>query len=102
LAECRAGADTLKGGDGNDTYGVDNAGDVVAKTNASATQIDTVQSWVNYTLGANLENLQLLGAGNLNGIANSLQGNSARQQRRQRTERRGRGRHLRIRHAHER
>jgi Ca2+-binding RTX toxin-like protein len=67
------GADTLIGRDGNDTYLVDNAGDVVTETNASATQIDTVQSSLaNYTLGANVENLRLLGTANLNGTGNGL------------------------------
>jgi Ca2+-binding RTX toxin-like protein len=66
------GADTLTGGDGNDTYVVDNTGDVVTETNASTTQIDTVQTWVNYTLGAHIENLRLLGTGNLNGTGNGL------------------------------
>jgi Ca2+-binding RTX toxin-like protein len=56
------GADTMTGDDGNDTYVVNSAGDAVTEANASATQIDTVQSWISYTLGANVENLQLLGA----------------------------------------
>jgi Ca2+-binding RTX toxin-like protein len=66
------GADTMTGGDGNDTYVVNNAGDVVTETNASLTQIDTVQSWISYTLTANVENLQLMGTGNRNGTGNSL------------------------------
>jgi Ca2+-binding RTX toxin-like protein len=66
------GADTLTGGDGNDTYVVDQAGDKITETNTSVTQIDTVQTWVNYTLGANLENLQLLGTANLTGTGNTL------------------------------
>jgi hypothetical protein len=69
----RGGADTLTGGDGNDVYVVDNAGDKVVETNASATQIDTVQSTLaNYTLPAHVENLRLLGTGNLNGTGNAL------------------------------
>jgi Ca2+-binding RTX toxin-like protein len=67
------GADTLIGGDGNDVYGVDNTGDKVIETNASPTQIDTVRSTLaNYTLGTNVENLRLLGTGNLNGAGNDL------------------------------
>jgi Ca2+-binding RTX toxin-like protein len=67
-----SGADTLYGGAGNDTYVVDNAGDSVVENAASEGTADTVQSSVTYTLGANVENLQLLGTGNLNGTGNSL------------------------------
>jgi Ca2+-binding RTX toxin-like protein len=63
------GADTLIGGTGNDTYVVDNAGDVV--TEAANEGIDTVQSTVSYTLGDNVENLTLLGSGNLSGTGNA-------------------------------
>jgi uncharacterized delta-60 repeat protein len=73
------GADTLKGGAGNDTYGIDNAGDSVVEYAGAGT--DTVQSWITYTLGANVENLKLLGTATLNGtgndLANILTGNSA-------------------------
>ena len=66
----KAGADTMAGGVGNDTYVVDAAGDVV--TEALNAGIDTVQSAINYTLGANLENLELTGSANLNGTGNGL------------------------------
>src|SRR4051794_28946495 len=65
-----SGSDTMEGGLGNDTYVVDNSGDMVIE-NAGAGS-DTVQSAVNYTLGTNVENLTLLGAGNLNGTGNAL------------------------------
>jgi Ca2+-binding RTX toxin-like protein len=71
------GADTLAGDDGNDTYVVDNAGDQV---NESGTGIDTVQSSVNYALGANLENLTLTGTaatGTGNGSDNFITGNAS-------------------------
>ena len=67
------------GGIGNDTYVVDNAGDVVTENANEGT--DTVQSAVTYTLGANVENLTLTGAAAINGTGNALDnvltGNSA-------------------------
>jgi Ca2+-binding RTX toxin-like protein len=67
-----AGADTMIGGDGVDTYYVDNVGDVVIETDASLTALDRVFSSINYTLGANVENLILTGNANLNGTGNSV------------------------------
>ncbi|WP_428658857.1 beta strand repeat-containing protein [Reyranella sp.] len=73
-----AGIDNMNGGFGNDTYIVDNAGDVAAEV---AGGIDTVQSSVSYTLSTNLENLTLTGAaainGTGNGLGNVITGNSA-------------------------
>ncbi|KPN93355.1 M10 family metallopeptidase [Pseudomonas nunensis] len=67
-----AGADTMTGGAGNDTYYVDNAGDTVIETGTSLTEIDTVFAEIGYVLGANVENLTLLGSSNLYGIGNTL------------------------------
>ncbi len=64
------GIDTLIGGLGDDTYVVDNAGDVVTE-NASEGN-DTVKSSISYNLGANVENLTLIGSGNTNAVGNSL------------------------------
>lgn len=71
------GADTMAGGVGDDTYIVDNNGDVV--TEAGGAGIDAVEASINYTLGANLENLTLTGnaiTGTGNSLKNILIGNS--------------------------
>jgi trimeric autotransporter adhesin len=86
-----AGSDTLIGGDGSDTYIVDSLLDVVIEEAISTRAAegfndpvpsvglnDTVQSSVNWTLGANLEELLLLGSateGRGNSLANKLTGN---------------------------
>jgi len=74
-----AGVDTLIGALGNDTYVVENIGDVVVENADEGA--DTVQSTVSYALGANVENLVLLGTsainGTGNGLDNQLTGNSA-------------------------
>jgi Ca2+-binding RTX toxin-like protein len=73
-----AGNDRMLGGTGNDDYLVDDAGDVVVEALSSGT--DKIFASINYTLGANLENLELTGGANLNatgnGFANVLTGNS--------------------------
>ncbi|KII33607.1 beta strand repeat-containing protein, partial [Pseudomonas fluorescens] len=66
------GADTMIGGDGVDTYYVDNVGDVVIETDASLTALDRVFASIDYTLGANVENLILIGSANLNGTGNAV------------------------------
>ncbi|WP_058635439.1 calcium-binding protein [Aureimonas ureilytica] len=63
------GADTLIGGNGDDTYYVDNSNDIVTETAGAG--IDTVGAYVGHALSANVENLQLLGTANINGIGNS-------------------------------
>jgi serralysin len=66
------GIDTLVGGEGNDVYVVDDTNTVIQETSTLTTEIDAVQSWIDYTLGANLENLYLQGLGNVNGTGNTL------------------------------
>jgi Ca2+-binding RTX toxin-like protein len=65
-----AGADTMLGGLGNDTYYVDNAGDVVTE-NVNA-GVDTVYARSSYTLTDNVENLILTGVAAINGTGNIL------------------------------
>ncbi|MBS0162474.1 MAG: hypothetical protein JSR64_06570 [Nitrospira sp.] len=62
-------ANTLTGGAGDDTYVVGAGDTVVEALNAG---IDTVQSSVTWTLGANVENLTLTGTAAINGTGNTL------------------------------
>jgi len=72
-----AGADALNGGLGKDTYIVDRSN--VKVTELLNQGIDLVQSSIDYTLGANVENLTLIGAaliGKGNALTNVITGNS--------------------------
>ena len=62
------GADTMEGGSGNDIYYVDSASDVTIEENYVGT--DLVSSPVSRTLSDNIENLNLSGAGNIDGNGN--------------------------------
>jgi Ca2+-binding RTX toxin-like protein len=64
------GSDLMEGGKGNDTYVVNIISDVVVENVAEG--IDTVISSISYNLGANLENLTLVGSGNITGAGNTL------------------------------
>jgi Ca2+-binding RTX toxin-like protein len=78
--------DSLDGGLGNDTYYVDNAGDVVTDSGGTDTVIVnySAYSYVSYTLAANIENMEFLESnsysdpllGNGNGLANRITGNT--------------------------
>jgi Ca2+-binding RTX toxin-like protein len=77
-----AGVDTLTGGAGIDTYYVDNPLDVVVeeenggRVDRVIINVTNASEDVNYTLAANVENLQILGGGvnnvNINATGNEL------------------------------
>jgi Ca2+-binding RTX toxin-like protein len=68
------GADTMAGGNGDDVYVADDAGDSVDETGGSG--IDRVESLVSFSLASDttgvVENLTLIGFGNLDGVGNAL------------------------------
>lgn len=67
----RGGADDMAGGDGNDTYIVDNVGDTTEEANTVAGGVDLVRASVDYTLSIGLENLVLTGIGDIDGAGNA-------------------------------
>jgi Ca2+-binding RTX toxin-like protein len=70
-----AGADQMSGGNGSDWYYVDNSGDIVSETNATASSggTDTAYSTLAaYTLTPNVENGRILATGAANLTGNSL------------------------------
>ena len=74
----RAGADRMIGGLGNDIYYVDNLGDVTVEGLDAGK--DTVRASVNYVIGANIENLELMTGvlrGTGNALANTITGNAS-------------------------
>ncbi len=67
----KGGADHMAGGANNDTYVVDNTGDVVSENAGEGT--DTVETTLaSYTLPANVENLTFIGSGSFTGTGNAL------------------------------
>ncbi len=65
------GADAMSGGTGNDTYIVDNLGDTTDETGGDG--IDLVRASISWTIGADIENLDMLsGGGAINGTGNEL------------------------------
>ena len=66
----RLGADTMQGGLGNDVYFIDNTNDIVVENANEGT--DRVNSSISWVLGANVENLVLIGIAAINGTGNAL------------------------------
>ena len=62
--------DTLMGGLGNDTYVINNAGDMVTEALGAGT--DLIQSTISFTAFDHVENLTLTGISNINATGNSL------------------------------
>lgn len=79
ILDGKLGADTMEGGAGDDTYVVDNAGDLAKEFVGEGT--DTVNSSKTFTIANHVENLSLTGASNISGtgnvLANILTGNGA-------------------------
>lgn len=80
LLDGGVGADRMDGGAGNDTYVVDTGADMVIE--AAGGGFDTVQTWVNLTLGLNIEAGTILSNTNraltgntLNNLMNGANGN---------------------------
>jgi len=71
LLDGGAGADTLIGSEHNDRYIVDNLNDVVIERYAHSSS-DTVESSVTWSLGENIENLELTGREAIDGYGNGL------------------------------
>jgi Ca2+-binding RTX toxin-like protein len=65
------GADVMAGAGGNDSYTVDDTGDVVMELPGEGI-MDSVSTTINYTLPDQVEHLVLIGIGNINGIGNAL------------------------------
>ena len=66
----KAGADVMRGGNGDDIYIVDDSNDVV--TEGTDGGVDIVRANASFALSANVENLVLLGTGQFTGRGNDL------------------------------
>jgi len=67
-----SGADLMDGGAGDDTYKVDNIADVAEEIGMDAGGIDTVETRVDHTMGAGIENLIITSTGDVDAIGNEL------------------------------
>ncbi|MEI5679951.1 MULTISPECIES: calcium-binding protein [unclassified Mesorhizobium] len=70
LLDGGGGNDTMYGGTGNDIYIVSSTGDRVIEAVGAGT--DTVRSYIDWTLGANVERLEFVGTASVSGNGNSL------------------------------
>ncbi|MEI9904580.1 MAG: hypothetical protein WDN06_11855 [Asticcacaulis sp.] len=80
------GNDAMFGGAGNDTYIVDAAGDTASEQAVAGIDdggTDEARASVSFHLGAFVENLTLIGSGNISGTGNELANRITRQCRRQ-------------------
>lgn len=66
------GADVMQGGAGDDVYRVDNIGDVASETDPGSGGIDRVEIRAHHTMGVGIENLLVIGSGDVNGTGNEL------------------------------
>jgi Ca2+-binding RTX toxin-like protein len=64
------GADSMLGGPGDDTYYIDDPGDIILEYSNDG--VDNVISTISYTLPTNVDNLLLLGTEDLSGIGNNI------------------------------
>jgi len=75
-----SGEDLMEGGLGNDTYYVDDTGDLVVEAPGEG-DADHIVTSVNYSISANVEHISAIGTGNLiltgNALDNHIFGNSA-------------------------
>jgi Ca2+-binding RTX toxin-like protein len=78
ILDGRAGADTMIGGAGDDTYIVDNVGDIVTENINEG--LDRINTSVSYSMSNNVEVMQLTGIDNINATGtstgNTIYGNS--------------------------
>lgn len=70
ILDGKEGIDTMIGGDGDDNYYVDAQNDTVFENVSEG--LDTIYTTVNYVLPENVENLILIGDGNINAGGNGL------------------------------